>query len=61
MAALAGGTTAIIDFANQTRGKSPLEALNIWMKKADSKTYCDYGFHLTITDVSERTLQEMET
>ncbi|MEZ5196624.1 MAG: hypothetical protein R2764_09545 [Bacteroidales bacterium] len=43
-AALFGGTTTIIDFANQTRGDSLHSALNIWKEKHPDKVYSDYSF-----------------
>lgn len=49
-AAVAGGTTTVIDFATQTKGGTLRGALNAWHEKADGKCYCDYGFHMAITD-----------
>ena len=49
-AALAGGTTTLIDFATQDRGYSLTDALEIWHMKADSVAWCDYGFHMAVTD-----------
>lgn len=49
-AALAGGTTMIIDFATQYQGESLGKALENWHKKADGNASCDYGFHLAISD-----------
>ena len=49
-AALAGGTTAIVDFATQYQGETLEEGIANWHKKADGKASCDYGFHLAITD-----------
>lgn len=59
-AAIAGGTTTIVDFATQVKGKSLNHALNEWQKKADIGTYCDYGFHMAITDWEENTVSEMK-
>ncbi|MEI8347224.1 MAG: dihydropyrimidinase [Pseudomonadota bacterium] len=58
-AALFGGTTTIIDFANQTRGQSLSKALSAWKQRAAKKTYCDYSFHLSVTDTSNSTLGEL--
>lgn len=49
-AALAGGTTMIIDFATQYEGESLDQALKNWHKKASGNASCDYGFHLAISD-----------
>lgn len=50
MAALAGGTTTIIDFATQYHGESLKEAYANWNRKAKGKASCDYGFHMSISD-----------
>src|SRR5438876_892158 len=52
IAAACGGTTTIIDFANQQRGHSLAEALQSWHRKAEGKAVIDYGFHITITDLA---------
>jgi dihydropyrimidinase len=58
-AAACGGTTTIIDFAIQTKGKSTMEALATWHDKAEGKTAIDYGFHMIVTDMAEERLPEM--
>src|SRR6266478_8822244 len=52
IAAACGGTTTILDFANQQRGYSLAEALASWHAKAGGKAVIDYGFHMTITDTA---------
>src|SRR5258706_3185417 len=52
IAAACGGTTTILDFANQQRGHSLAEALESWHTKARGKAVIDYGFHITITDLA---------
>jgi dihydropyrimidinase len=59
-AAAFGGTTSIIDFATQTRGKSMWEALDIWRKKAEGKACIDYCFHMIITDLPDSFLTDMD-
>lgn len=59
-AALLGGTTTIIDFATQDKGKTLKEAAKVWHEKADNKSYCNYGFHMAITDWNKTTASEME-
>ena len=49
-AALRGGTTAVIDFACPNKGESLQYGLELWHKKAEGHTACDYGFHMTIDD-----------
>ena len=58
-AAAHGGTTTLIDFAIQTKGRSTLEALETWHKKAEGKTAIDYGFHMIITDLEDDRVPEM--
>jgi len=58
-AAAFGGTTSLIDFAIQPKGKSFREGLDIWMAKADGKAAIDYGFHMIITDLPDHRLNEM--
>mgnify|MGYP000383224983 FL=1 len=60
-AAAHGGTTTLIDFAIQTKGRSTLEALETWHKKAEGKTAIDYGFHMIITDLEDDRVPEMRT
>ncbi|MDO4536236.1 MAG: dihydropyrimidinase [Clostridium perfringens] len=60
LAAIAGGTTTILDFATQDKGKTLEEALDVWHKKAYNVSFCDYGFHMAITDWNEETSKSME-
>ncbi|MBA2285401.1 MAG: amidohydrolase family protein, partial [Ktedonobacteraceae bacterium] len=60
IAAACGGTTTIIDFANQQRGHSLAEALQSWHTKADGKAVIDYGFHITITDLAAAPEEAMD-
>ncbi len=52
-AAVCGGTTMVIDFACPNKGETLGYGLSLWHKKADGKTSCDYGFHMTIDDWNE--------
>jgi dihydropyrimidinase len=49
-AALAGGTTTVLDFATQFHGESLQRGLERWHAKADGRAVCDYGFHLAMTE-----------
>lgn len=49
-AALAGGTTCIVDYATQFKGETLSEGLANWHALADGKCRCDYSFHLAMTD-----------
>src|SRR6266487_2755835 len=59
-AAAFGGTTTIIDFAVQTRGKALRDGLDAWHEKADGNACIDYGFHMIISDVRDDILEEMD-
>ena len=59
-AAAFGGTTTIVDFAVQTRGKSLREGLDAWHAKAEGNAVADYGFHMIMSDVNDDTLLEMD-
>ena len=58
-AALKGGTTTVIDFACPNKGESLQYGLDLWHKKADGRTFCDYGFHMTIDDWNESIRAEL--
>ena len=53
VAAVCGGTTMVIDFACPNKGETLGYGLSLWQKKADGRTSCDYGFHMTIDDWNE--------
>ena len=59
-AALRGGTTTVIDFACPNKGESLHYGLELWHKKADGRTFCDYGFHMTIDDWNESIRAELK-
>jgi dihydropyrimidinase len=59
-AAAFGGTTTIIDFAVQSKGKTLREGLDAWHAKAEGKTAIDYGFHMIVSDVTDDSLNEMD-
>jgi dihydropyrimidinase len=52
-AAVAGGTTMIIDFALQEEGGTLAGAFDTWTEKARDKAVIDYGFHVAITDLRD--------
>jgi len=59
-AAAFGGTTSIVDFAVQSKGKSLREGLDAWHAKAEGNAVTDYGFHMIMSDVNDDTLREMD-
>src|SRR6056297_349471 len=59
-AALAGGTTMVVDFALPNPGESLLEALKRWDNKS-TRAHCDYSFHMAVTWWGEQVFNEMKT
>jgi dihydropyrimidinase len=57
-AALAGGTTSVIDYIVPGKGQSLLEALGTWKEKAKNAV-ADYGFHMAVTWYSDQVAKEM--
>lgn len=60
LAALAGGTTTVLDFAEPERGASLTSALKTWHQRADGRASCHYGFHMTIKDWTPNIQAELE-
>ena len=59
-AAIAGGTTMVIDFFTNDKETTLIEAFHEARHIADDKVCCDYSFHGVIKDCNERTKKEME-
>ncbi|XP_065368513.1 dihydropyrimidinase-like isoform X2 [Calliphora vicina] len=59
-AAIAGGTTTIIDFVLPEKGESLVEAYDRYRSWADPKVCCDYGFHIGLTWWSKSVSDEMK-
>lgn len=59
-AAVLGGTTAVIDFAEYDSGETLRDGLARWHKKADGRSYCDYGFHMTVSEWNESMAEQIE-
>lgn len=57
-AALLGGTTAVLEFANQNRDDSMEHALAAWKEKAAGAS-CHYGFHLSLSQWTDALEQEL--
>ncbi|ORY21035.1 dihydropyrimidinase [Naematelia encephala] len=56
--AISGGTTTVVAFAVQARGKSVMQAVEAYYDLADGKTHCDYSYHCIITDPNEAVVRE---
>ena len=57
-AAAFGGTTCVVDFSIQTRGKSLRDGIETWRKKGEKAT-TDFGLHLIVIDLSNGQIDEM--
>lgn len=57
-AALAGGTTTVVDFCLPSPGQSLIDALKMWDNKT-SRASTDFSFHMAITWWGEQVFDEM--
>ena len=58
-AALAGGTTMVVDFALPSAGQGLLDALQMWDNKV-GRAHCDFSYHMAITWWGQQVFDEME-
>jgi dihydropyrimidinase len=58
-AAIAGGTTTIIDFVTPEPGQSLLEATKL-RKEAAKKSLCNVGLHLSVTEWNEKIPEQLK-
>lgn len=56
--AACGGTTTVIPFAAQAKGRSLRAAVDDYHRRADGKAAIDYAFHLIVSDPSPQVLSE---
>jgi dihydropyrimidinase len=59
-AAAFGGTTTIIDFAIQFKGKTFQETIDDWHAKAAGKCAIDYSYHLAVTEYESHHKKEFQ-
>ncbi|XP_025158582.1 dihydropyrimidinase isoform X6 [Harpegnathos saltator] len=60
-AAVAGGTTMIIDFVVPLKEESLVEAYERYRENADQKVCCDYALHVAVTSWSPKVKEDMAT
>ncbi|MFN4172216.1 MAG: amidohydrolase family protein, partial [Pseudorhodobacter sp.] len=58
-AALAGGTTMVVDFVLPGQGQGLMDAAQMWHNKS-GRAHCDYSYHMAITWWGEKVWQGME-
>lgn len=58
-AAVAGGTTMIIDFAVPRKEESLVEAYERYRESADEKVCCDYALHVAVTSWNPKVKEDM--
>ncbi|WP_042249929.1 dihydropyrimidinase [Paracoccus sp. PAMC 22219] len=58
-AALAGGTTMVVDFALPSPGQGLLDALQMWDNKS-GRAHCDYSYHMAVTWWGQQVFDEMQ-
>ncbi len=56
--AACGGTTTVIPFAAQQRGKGVQDAVDDYHRRAEGKASVDYSFHLIVSDPTPAVLNE---
>ena len=59
-AAVCGGTTTVIDFSEPEQGTDLENGLRRWHEKADGRSFCDYGFHMTVARFDAHLEAEIE-
>ncbi|SPH18424.1 D-hydantoinase/dihydropyrimidinase [Defluviimonas aquaemixtae] len=59
-AALAGGTTMVVDFVLPSPGQGLLDAKQMWHNKS-GRANCDYSYHMAVTWWGEQVFDEMKT
>lgn len=59
-AAVAGGTTTVIEFVNQVRGKGLVDSIEDYRREnAENVAMADYSFHIVMTDPREEVIEEI--
>ena len=58
-AALAGGTTMVVDFVLPGQGQGLMDAAQMWSNKS-GRANCDYSYHMAITWWGQKVWEDME-
>jgi dihydropyrimidinase len=58
-AALAGGTTMVVDFILPGQGQPLMDAAKMWHNKS-GRAHCDYSYHMAVTWWGEQVWRDME-
>jgi dihydropyrimidinase len=58
-AALIGGTTTYIEMCCPSRNEDALEGYNMWKRKAEGNSACDYAFHMAVTRYDAETESQL--
>ncbi|WP_442485634.1 dihydropyrimidinase [Aeoliella sp. SH292] len=58
-AALAGGTTTLIEMCCPSREEDPLEGFELWLSKAEGISACDYTFHMAVSKFDDTTEEKL--
>jgi dihydropyrimidinase len=58
-AALVGGTTTLIEMCCPSRQDEPLEALDLWLSKAQGLSACDFTFHMAVSRYDQSTEEQL--
>lgn len=61
VAAAIGGTTTVVDFALQPKGKKLMDGIDRWKQRAEGSSAIDYGFHIGVTDLRDDVIKEIPT
>ncbi|MBR5969087.1 MAG: dihydropyrimidinase [Lachnospiraceae bacterium] len=59
-AAVAGGTTMIIDMGTQYKGETLREGMQNWLEKAKDGVSCDYSIHMSISEWNEEARKQCQ-
>ena len=59
VAALAGGTTTLIEMICPSRADDPFASYELWRGKAEGKSACDFTFHMGVTKFDGNSAEQL--